>query len=214
MGDETAALAATYDLVAREYLQRLSRELDGKPFDRLLLEQYVERVGDGVVADVGCGPGHVTRFLKDAGASGVFGVDLSPAMVEVARETQPDLRFEVGDMRALEAADDAWDGAVLFYSIVHLPTHTLAGPFLELARVVRPGGWLLLSFHQGTQVRHLDEWWGFDVDVDFVFHDRHAVAAILRETGWKVVDALERPPYGEDVEYPSRRSYLLAQRKA
>jgi len=213
MGDETAKLAATYDLVADEYRERLSRELDGKPFDRLLLEQFAERVGNGVVADVGCGPGHITRFLNDAGAGGVFGVDLSPAMVEVARAAQPDLRFELGDMRSLDAADGAWDGAVLFYSIVHLPTHTLAGPFLELGRVVKPGGWLLMSFHQGTQVRHLDEWWGFDVDVDFVFHDRHAVAAILRETGWRVVDALERPPYGEDVEYPSRRSYLLAQRR-
>ncbi len=207
-------LAGTYDLIADEYLARLGSELDGKPFDRLVLQHFAERVGDGVLADLGCGPGHVTRFLQDAGATGAFGVDLSSGMVEVARRAWPDLDFVVGDMRSLDAETAAWDAVVAFYAIVHIPTHRLAGPFLELARVVRPGGHLLLSFLIGRQTRHLDAWWGYDVNVDFVFHDRHAVVALLKQTGWSVVDAMEREPYGEDVEYPSQRAYIVARRKA
>ncbi|MCO4772353.1 MAG: class I SAM-dependent methyltransferase [Deltaproteobacteria bacterium] len=208
----TKGLVPVYDLVAEQYLAQLGDELAGKPFDRLVLRHFAEHVGDGVVVDLGCGPGHVTRFLKDAGAAGVRGVDLSPAMVTVAQREQPDISFAVGDMRSLDARDGSWDAIVAFYSIVHIPTHQLAGPFLELARVVRPGGRLLLSFHIGTHSKHLDEWWGHEVDIDFVFHDRRAVAAILKQTGWRVIDAMERPPYGEDVEYPSQRAYLVAER--
>lgn len=205
-------LVENYDRVAQQYAERLGDELDQKPFDRLMLDRFGELVGDGVVGDVGCGPGHVGRYLQDAGATGVFGIDQSPGMVAVARTRNPGMRFEVGDMNALAAEDAAWDGAVGFYSLVHVRTHMLGRPFLELARVVREGGWLLLAFHVGSKIEHLDEWWGHEVDIDFVFHHRMAVTALLRETGWRVVDAMERPPYGEDVEYPSHRAYLIARR--
>ncbi len=204
---------AAYEAVAGEYARRLSNELDGKPFDRLMLQQLIEKVGDGPLCDLGCGPGHVTRFLRDQGAGGAFGVDLSPAMIELARAAHPDIDFAVGDFFALEAADDAWAGALAFYSIVNTPTHKLAGIFLEVARVVRTGGWLLLAFHAGHDVRHLDTWWDQDVDIDFHYHHRGNVTNLLRASGWRLHDSMERAPYGEDVEYPSRRGYLLAQLK-
>ena len=218
MTPDRGALVATYDAVAVEYGERLSSELDAKPFDRLMLDQFAEKVGDGPVADLGCGPGHVARYLYERGVSGIFGVDLSPEMVRVARERNPDPRFEVGDMTALDHPDGRMDGVVSFYSLVHLPTHKLAGPLLEWARVTRIGGWLVLAFHQGADPttgrnhRHLDEWWGHAVDVDFFFHPRGAVGALLRQTGWRVVDSMERPPYAPEVEYPSRRGYMLARR--
>jgi SAM-dependent methyltransferase len=205
-------LAATYDKVADEYARRLADELERKPFDRLMLDQFAEKIGAGPVADLGCGPGHVGRYLYDRGATGVFGVDLSPRMVQVASAQNPGMRFEVGDMHGLPLGEASLDGIVAFYAIVHVPTHALARPLLEMARVVRVGGWLLLAFHVGHEVKRLDEWWGMDVDVTFHFHNRFAVAALLRETGWRVRDAMERSPYGEDVEHPSRRAYLLAQR--
>ena len=54
-------------------------------------------VGGGPVADVGCGPGHVTAHLRDSGLD-AFGIDLSPVMIDVARREHPGLRFEVGSM--------------------------------------------------------------------------------------------------------------------
>lgn len=97
------AVRESYDNLASEYAARLSHELDGKPMDRALLEEIAARA-KGVVCDLGCGPGHVTRFLAEHGAS-VCGIDLSPRMVDVARRLNPGLRFEVADMRDL-AFDD------------------------------------------------------------------------------------------------------------
>jgi len=53
------------------------------------------------VADVGCGPGHVTAHLHELGVD-AFGIDLSPEMVAVARREHPAPRFEVGSMTDLD----------------------------------------------------------------------------------------------------------------
>ena len=87
-------IRATYDTVAMAYDTALRDELAGKPVDRALLDALLE-LCPGIVADVGCGPGHVTRYLA-ARHRAVVGVDLSPAMVEIARGAVPALSFEVG----------------------------------------------------------------------------------------------------------------------
>src|SRR4051794_520906 len=90
----------SYDRVAGEYAAHLADELDHKPLDRALLLRFAELVAGGAVCELGCGPGHVARFLHDAGVA-VSGIDLSPRMVEEARKLNPGIDFRVGDMLAL-----------------------------------------------------------------------------------------------------------------
>src|ERR1700730_8021441 len=87
-----------YDRIADEYARRLFGELDQKPKDRELLQIFSSRVGEhGEVCDLGCGPGHVARFLRNAGMQ-VFGLDLSPQMLANARRLNPDLEFREGNL--------------------------------------------------------------------------------------------------------------------
>lgn len=137
---------AAYDAVARAYDRQLGGELDGKPLDRALLTGFVELVGAGPIADVGCGPGHVTRFLARQHAD-VVGVDISPGMIAVARDRAPEVTFTVGSMLRLPVADAAWAGAVALYSIIHLTADERATACREFARVIHTGGWLLVAFH-------------------------------------------------------------------
>src|SRR5258705_3140283 len=101
---DASAIAGDYDRVADEYAERLYDELAGKPLDRELLDRLATLIGDGRVCDVGCGPGHITRYLHDRGCD-AFGIDLSPRMVEVATALNPGCDFDVGDLPALEIAD-------------------------------------------------------------------------------------------------------------
>jgi SAM-dependent methyltransferase len=159
----------SYDLVADEYVERIFDELRHKPLDRQLLDRFAARVRDvGPACDMGCGPGHVARYLHEIGVA-VCGVDLSPAMIERARRLVPGVEFRQGDMMALDAADGAWEGIVAFYSIIHVPRDDMVGALGELWRVLRPGGLLLLAFHIGDDTIHLDEWWNQKVSVDFYF---------------------------------------------
>ena len=101
----------TYDDLAAEYAARLSDELAGKPLDRSpLLDRFAEQVrGVGPACELGCGPGHVARYLHDRGVE-VSGVDLSPAMLEQARRLHPGIAFRQADLLALDAEDGAFAG--------------------------------------------------------------------------------------------------------
>ncbi len=135
---------AVYDAVASAYDRQLGDELNHKPLDRALLTCFAEMAGAGRLADVGSGPGHVTRFLAEQ-HSDVVGIDLSPRMVAIARERTPGLTFAVGSMLALSAGDEAWAGVVALYSIIHLTPRERVTAFREFARVILPGGWQLCS---------------------------------------------------------------------
>jgi ubiquinone/menaquinone biosynthesis C-methylase UbiE len=207
---------AAYDAVARDYDAQFGRELDSRPLERGLLTAFIELAGRGVIADVGCGPGHVTRFLARQGAD-VIGIDLAPEMISVARERAPELPFVVGSMLDLPAEDGAWAGAVALYSIIHLTDDERARAFRELARVLQPNGRLLVSFHVDSpefatgQVNHLTKFLGHAVNLDGHFLDPSRIEQQLEDADLATTARLERLPV-PDTEYPSRRCYLIAQR--
>jgi SAM-dependent methyltransferase len=203
------ALRASYDSVAAEYVERLYSELAQKPLDRHLLNRFAEEVRDrGLVADLGCGPGHVAGYLHEQGVQ-ILGVDLSGQMIRWALQLNPGIEFRVGDIRALELPDASLAGIVAFYSVIHLDRSELGVAFREFRRVLAPDGVLLLSFHIGDHALHLDELWGHTVSLDFRFLVPGEVIACLHSAGLAVTESVEREPY-EGAEYPSRRCYLLA----
>lgn len=199
----------SYDSAAEAYAEHLADELAQKPLDRHLLNRFAEEVhGQGLVADLGCGPGHVAGYLRQQGTE-VVGIDLSERMIQVARRLSPGIDFRVGDMTRLDLPDGTLAGAVAFYSIVHFAPSELAAVLLEIRRVLAVGGSALLSFHIGDEVVHVDDLFGASVDLDFRFHDPKTVMDALRDAKLQVREHVEREPY-EGAEYPSRRCYLLA----
>jgi len=203
------SIRESYDAAARAYADHLASELSGKPLDRHLLNRFAEEVrGRGLVADLGCGPGHVARYLHDQGVT-VVGIDVSPQMIEEAKRLNPELEFRVGDMRALDLSPASLAAVVAFYSIVHFEPDELPAVMAELRRAMAPGGLALVAFHVGHDVVHVDELFGAPVNLDFRLHAPADVVAALRVTQLAVIEHVEREPY-EGAEYPSRRCYLLA----
>ena len=201
----------SYDRVADEYVRRIADELQHKPLDRQLLDRFAADVRDvGLACDMGCGPGHIARYLHAHGVQ-VCGVDLSAELVDRARRLSPDIEFQQGDMMALDIADETWVGIAAFYSLIHIPRADMLYALRELRRVLRPGGVLLLSFHIGDDTIHLDEWWGHKVCVDFFFFQSAEMTRYLTAAGFEIEEVIEREPY-PDVEHQSRRSYIFARR--
>jgi SAM-dependent methyltransferase len=202
--------ASPYDAVASAYAELFGDVLATLPLERALLAAFAELVlaqDAGPVADIGCGPGHVTAHLHALGLD-VFGIDLSAEMVALARAAQPHLRFDVGTMLALDLADGSLGGVLALFSTIHLPPRQLPAAFAEFFRVVSPGGHLLLGFLAGDDPlpREVDhrvapayEW------------SPDTIADLLRQNGFAEVGRLSREPHeGERF----RSGLLLARRQA
>lgn len=207
-GIEPAHLAATrssYDTVAEAYAELTP--LEKWPLGRAFLAAFAEEVGvGGAVAEVGCGPGHVTAALNAHGVD-AFGVDLSPRMVEIARRTYPGTRFEVGSMTALDVPDGTLGGIVAFWSIFHIPPPELPGVFAQFARTLAPGGHLLVGFHVGDAHRTPETAYGHPVTYDFWLLRPEHITALLTAAGLPVTSQL----LTEGRKYPQA---LLWARKA
>ncbi|GER91901.1 methyltransferase [Dictyobacter vulcani] len=212
MNQTTENVRKSYDLVADEYTAHIADELEYKPLDRDLLRRFVRQTRrSGQVCDLGCGPGHVTSYLYEQGAS-VLGIDLSARMVELARQHHPDIEFQQGNMAALtDIQDESWAGIVAFYSLIHFERPQLVAVLQEFYRVLQPNGLLLLAFHEGQEVRHFDEWWNQPVSLNFNFFERTEIEHYLNTAGFTIEESLTRSPY-DSVEVQTQRSYIIARK--
>ncbi|HEY1401942.1 MAG TPA: class I SAM-dependent methyltransferase [Terriglobales bacterium] len=213
MNDNIAqSVRESYDRVAEEYARRLFNELQQKPLDRELLNRFAaEVIGRGEVCDMGCGPGHVARHLRDSGTT-VFGLDFSPRMLEQARQLNPDISFLEANMMALDLQDGRLAGIAAFYAVVNIPKESLTVVFREMERVLQPGGLLLVAFHTGDEVLHEDELWGLPISLDFFFFQPSVIQQYIEAAGLAVEEIIERGPYPPEVEYQSRRAYIFARK--
>lgn len=193
-----------YDAVASLYADTFRETLRDRPLDRAILGVFAEAVretavretGDRRVADLGCGPGYVTAHLAGLGLS-VFGVDASPAMIELAREACPGLRFDVGSMEALDIADGELDGVLSRWSVIHLPPPELPSVLAEFHRVLAPGGHLLIGFAASEDASRPTQVYDHAVAPAYRWWPDH-LAALLRDTGLDEVARMVREPQPTD----------------
>lgn len=154
MGDANDAVREAYSARSREYADLFGSVESAHPSDRVLVGSWAAGL-TGPVLDAGCGPGQWTDFLSGCGPA-ARGIDLVPEFVEHARARYPDLCFDVGGVDVLDAATDSLGGVLSWYSLIHHDPHTIRVPLGEFARVLRPGGGLLVGFFEGPVVETFD----------------------------------------------------------
>jgi len=204
-----AVTAAAYDAVSARYAEFVRGELDALPLDRAVLAAFAEHVlagGGGLVADLGCGEGRIGAHLAGLGLE-VTGIDLSPAMIEIARASYPGLRFETGSMHALPLGDGTLAGIVSWYSVIHAAPGELPAYLAEFRRVLQPGGHLLAAFFEAVN----EPVTVFDHTVTPAYRWPAGELAVLAgEAGFAEVGRMSREPRdGERF----RRGHLLLRRR-
>ncbi|MEW2154050.1 class I SAM-dependent methyltransferase [Streptomyces sp. NPDC007189] len=203
---------ASYDAIAKDYAAQFPAG-DWHPLDRTVITAFAELVtrhGTAPVADLGSGPGHVTALLDELGV-GAFGVDLSPAMVALARESYPRLRFHIGSMTSLDLPDATLGGILALYSTIHVPDDRLPAAFAEFHRTLQPGGHALLAFQTTDSPGrlHLPERFGHEIDLDYYWRTPEQMTAFLTEAGLELVATIRREPAGEENR---ARAFVLARK--
>ena len=134
-------------------------------------------------------------------------------MVAEARRRFPDGSYEVGDLRRLirPATASGWAAVLGWYSLIHLAASELPPAVASLVHPLSPGGWLVLGMHAGDEVRHLDEWFDQEIDLDFVLHDPAFVVGAVEAAGLVDVEWYVRGPLTARGER-SRRLYVVGRK--
>jgi ubiquinone/menaquinone biosynthesis C-methylase UbiE len=142
------------------------------PYHRMLddLEvELVERYAAGKQAlEVGCGTGLILDRVAQF-ASGAHGIDLSGGML--AKAAARGLSVAQGSATELPVATASIDVAYSFKVLAHIPD--IAGALREMARVVRPGGWVLAEFYNARSIRRLVKALKPPTAVSDSAHDEH-----------------------------------------
>lgn len=180
-----ARVAAAYDSRAAEYVEIGGRieQMDDRDIE--LIRRWRDET-PGMLLDAGCGPGHWTRFLSGSGRD-VIGVDISAEFLRTAGENHPALRFEQESLAALSAADGSVGGILAWYSLIHTDPAEAPAVLAEFARVLAPGGSLLLGFFVGEP----REPFAHAVTTAY-FWSADALDALLADAGFEVTFAEQR----------------------
>lgn len=192
-----------YDTVASDYATYLPDTRAEAPLDLAMVDAFAEAVrsdADPLVLDAGCGAGRMSRYLVDRGCR-VVGVDLSPGMVAMARRDHRELSFAVGSLADLPFPDGRFAGVLLWYSTIHTPPAGQGRIFAEAARMLRPGGHLLVGFQSGQGTRDVAPAYrrfGHEITLERHLYTADQVAGRIEAAGLREVCRLVRRARGSE----------------
>lgn len=202
MSGERRIVRDGYDEIAAVYTS--TRQTDEERF--LGLEAELDP--DARILDAGCGAGvPVARDLTAHGT--VVGVDLSRAQLELASENVPRAAVLQGDITSLPFRDATFDAVVSLHTVIHLPLPDHERAFTEFARVLRPGGWTLLTSGVGAWSGTNPDWLDTGATMRWSFPDRETTLGWLADAGFTV----EREAVCTDTIGGGEWLYVLARRE-
>ena len=130
-------LFGTRQQVHADDLAFIGRHLSGQP---------------GTVLDLGCGPGHITDYLRSLGVDAT-GIDMVPEFIAHAQAAHPSGGYQLGSFDNLAVANHSVAGILAWGSLIHLPPQDLDGVLAEFRRVMAPAGTLVVAIFVGGWLR-------------------------------------------------------------
>ena len=182
-------IATAYAVRAAEYADALGSMNAVHPSDRQLVDTWSSNVS-GPILDAGCGPGHWTDHLHRRGLD-VHGVDIVPEFIDRARAAYPSVPFTLGSIDAIDEPDGSLGGILSWFSTIHHEPPRIMIPLLEFARVLRPGGTLLLGYFDGAEVEPFDH-----AVVRAYRWPAGELSAVLENAGFDVIETHRRTERG------------------
>jgi ubiquinone/menaquinone biosynthesis C-methylase UbiE len=201
-----------FNKAAPTYAKELYHELYFKNVDIKLLDLFCERVDPNLpICEIGCGPGEISTYLRYKHLK-VVGIDISEEMIRIARELNPHIDFQTGNVFALDYSDNFFSGILAPFLFVNYEMEDIKIAFLEIKRVLIPNGIFYMSFHEGNDRIQVEELFAKNNPLEFIYLNVSDIARMLEETGFEIIEWIVRSPYATG-EHKNKRAYIFAKKK-
>ncbi|MEU8261642.1 class I SAM-dependent methyltransferase [Micromonospora sp. NPDC048999] len=178
-----------YASLAELYIEMFGTSQQVHPDDLAFIGRHLAG-RPGTVLDLGCGPGHITGYLRSLGVDAT-GIDMVPEFIAHAQAAHPNGRYQLGSLEDLAVANHSIAGILAWYSLIHLPPHNLDGVLAEFRRAMAPAGTLVIGLFVGDEVA------AFDHKVVTAYRwPVDEFSARLARAGFTEVERLKRPSDG------------------
>lgn len=182
MSGKSELAVETYENIATIYADKYFCDLsNGSYIDEFLFNLPVA----GCVLDAGCGPGQLSQYMMGKGFR-VTGIDFCRNMITLAKKLIPDCDFRHMDMRYLDFASNSFDGILLSYSIIHIPSEELPLTLLGFRRILKAGGYIEIIAQAGEADRIVNEPLMPNKKMFFNFFTRERLSRFLEAAGFEI----------------------------
>lgn len=192
-----------YDEIAETY----DDQRDDDPPETGVLDSFLDCLPDDPrVLDAGCGSGEpITDRLSRVAT--VAGLDFSRSQLELAAERLPRTPLVQGDLTALPFRDDAFDGLVSAYAVIHVPWEEHGTVFGEFHRVLRPSAPLLVSVGSDDWEGSTEDWLGGSAEMQWSQPGPDRTTTLLGSAGFTITEthAVADTLADEDEEDPAEQ---------
>jgi ubiquinone/menaquinone biosynthesis C-methylase UbiE len=203
------AVQHAYDIIAAGYADTFSDDLEQITVDRSVIDDAIASLpSSSLFIDLGCGPAQVARALVARGCRAI-GLDLTPGMLDAARQQNPRLPLVRGDVLRLPIRGASVDGVVAWFSLHNLPRGLVTDALAEVRRVLREGAVLMIATHAGSgeeSVQH--EWRGGTERVVITYYEPDELVSLLTDHGFGAIECRSRPPL--DHEHAVTKVFVTA----
>ncbi len=205
--DKSNLAVSTYNKIAGIYTKQYFDDLSDTPYiDKFLSFLPVS----SKILEVGCGPGQFVKYLLNKGYQ-AQGVDLSEEMIHIAKSKVPEGKFQVMDMRKLDFKDKIFDGMMVPYSLIHIPSEEIPQTLKGFARVLKPNGYMLIITQRGEPDRIIVEPLKKDEKMFINFFTKKRLSKFLRESGF-TIEYLEETKSQDPDSISDRVLYTIAKK--
>lgn len=190
--DKIKETVATFDKYASQYQEKYEAYepylVTYEAFSRFIRKEHVR------LLDVACGPGNFSSFLLDRKPGlDITGIDLSPAMIELARKKIPGAKFSVMDCRDVSTLGENYDLILIAFCVPYLSREEIVKLIEDTAEMLNPRGLLYLSTMEGDYGKS-----GIQTSADgdrtyTYFYEQHFLNELLVTNGFGVIHFEKKP---------------------
>lgn len=184
-----------------EFAEEFSRQFVSVEAYADSLDWFCSRIKNArpKILELGCGPGNVTRFLKNRfPESRITAVDLAPKMIQIARKALPGVDFRVMDVREVSTIDEKYDAILCAFCLPFLSKQDTAKLISDCADLLVEGGVIYLSTMEGDEHKAGFETTSFsgNSEIFFNYHLQQDLETVLIQSGF-VIDRIKLQDYSE-----------------